>query len=191
MARLADAADYTAGALYRYFPSKDALVAALVAQVIQRLAVRIDNNRERFDLPLHRVVAAAWSYREFAAERPHEFALIASLLAAGDRQIPEDDDVRPVITAMTDALRPIGEELLAAQQAGWLSRGDMIERALVLFSMLQGALQLHKQEQIAAGVVDVERIAMAGTRAVLIGWGADATALDRAFEDVRGSGEGK
>ena len=34
MARLADAVDYTPGALYRYFRSKDALYAALVSQVI-------------------------------------------------------------------------------------------------------------------------------------------------------------
>ena len=32
MGRLADAVDFTAGALYRYFPSKDAVLSALVAR---------------------------------------------------------------------------------------------------------------------------------------------------------------
>ena len=185
MSRLADAADYTPGALYRYFASKDALLAALVARVIGEVAERIDENRHRYEEPVHRILAAVWSYRRFASEQPHGFALIANLLAAPDRQIPDDDAIQPVVHAMTDALRPLAEELHAARHAGVLAPGDMVERSLVMFAMIQGALQLHKQERIATRLIEIDRIALAGLRTLFIGWGADPDVVDTAIDDIQ------
>lgn len=182
--RLAREVDYTPGALYRYFDSKDAILSALVERTLGEVRERLvaaDAALGAKAPPLARVVAIAAAYAAFAREEPHRFGLLATTLADPRVLLDRPADATPVVRIMTAALEPVAAALAAAAARGALAEGDVAERALCLFAMLHGLLQMRKQERHAPAVLDVDRLAGAGTRALLAGWGAKPRALDAAF----------
>ena len=184
MQRVADRADYTAGALYRYFSSKDALLAAVVVRVIARLKARVAAASADSPGPLQTIVAQADAYRRFAAEEPHGYALVAHLVGDPRVLLQDENDARAVMEAVVDALPPLAVALQSATDAGALAPGDVRERALLLFTGLQGALQLRKQQRMAPGLIDTDHMARAMVRSLLAGWGAHADALEAAFRPL-------
>jgi AcrR family transcriptional regulator len=184
MGRLAEAVDYTAGALYRYFPSKDALLAHLVAQVLeeaQGFLARTEASLPTGSFPLTRVFALAQGYREFARERPHSFGLLAMTMADPRVLLPQYADAAPVTQQVIATLEPLAQALGDAEAAGQLEPGDVMERTLGLFAMLQGLLMLHKQARFAPSVLDLDRLIPQSVRTLLLGWGAKARAAEAAL----------
>lgn len=185
MARLADAVDYTPGALYRYYRSKDALLSALVAQVleeVQGFLARAQASLPAGSFPLTRVLAMAHGYREFARARPHSFGLLAMTMAEPRVLLPDVADAGPVTERVIGTLELLAQALGDAVEAGQLDDGDVAGRTLCLFATLQGLLQLHKQARYAPGVLELDRLVLSGTRTLLIGWGAKPRAVDAALE---------
>lgn len=68
----------TAGAIYSYFDTRDELVSALVADVYDSLAERLENARDAVPAadPTGRVIAVGHTYREWAVAHPEEFRLV-------------------------------------------------------------------------------------------------------------------
>jgi AcrR family transcriptional regulator len=185
MGRLAEAVDYTAGALYRYFPSKDALLARMVAQVLeeaQGFLSRAEALLPSGSFPLTRVFAIAHGYREFAKARPHSFGLLATSMAEPKILLPHASDAQPVTEVVIATLELLAQALGDAVTAGQLDDGEVAERTVCLFAMLQGLLQLHKQVRFAPTVLELDRLVFTGTRSLLLGWGAKPRAVDAAME---------
>ena len=182
--RVADAADYTPGALYRYFPSKDALLSAVVVQLIDELATALRNFDESLvgESGLTRVVGQALRYRAHAAEHPHAFALLSQLVAEPREVIGGEDEVQPIIEGMLSALTPVANALGVAAGEGALDRGEVESRTQVLFASLQGCLLLRKQERRSAGRIDTAALATLALRTLLVGWGAAPSSVDVAIE---------
>ena len=184
MGRLAKAVDYTAGALYRYFPSKDALLSRLVAQVLeeaQSYLAQAEAALPSGSFPLTRVFALTQGYREFARARPHSFGLLAMSMAEPRVLLPDVKDAQPVTERVIATLELLAQALGDAAAAGQLEDGDVAERSVCLFATLQGLLQLHKQARFAPGVLDLDRLVPIATRTLLLGWGAKARAVDAAL----------
>jgi AcrR family transcriptional regulator len=187
MGRLAEAASYTPGALYRYFGSKDALLSKLVARILEDLAASLGRAEARLPSsasPLARVFLLVQGYRAFARQEPHRFGLLATTMADPRVLLDKPEDAAPVVSAMIAALQPLAEALGAAAEAGVLDAGDRFERTVCLFALLQGALQLHKQSRYAPGVLDVDRLTVRGARSLLLGWGAKARTVDAAISRI-------
>lgn len=185
MARLAAAVDYTPGALYRYFGSKDALLAQLVAQILEEVhafLARAEAALPAGSFPLTRVFALAQGYRAFARERPHSFGLLAMTMAEPRVLLPQAAHAQPVTERVLATLELLAQALGDAVGAGQLEDGDVAERTLCLFATLQGLLQLHKQARFAPGVLELDRLVPTGTRTLLIGWGGKPRAVDAARE---------
>lgn len=184
MGRLADAVDYTPGALYRYFPSKDALLAGLVAQVLDEVREALaaaEAQLPRGAFPLTRVFALARGYRRFAQEKPHAFGLLAMTMAE-PKVLMSGPDAAPVTTRVIGTLELLAQALGDAEAQGQLEPGEVAERTLCLFATLQGLLMLHKQARFAPAVLDFEKLVPAATRTLLLGWGAKPRAADAALE---------
>ena len=191
--RLAEVLDYTPGALYRYFPSMGAVLVALQCRVVEEYfelflsavdrCKRIAIERE---LPaavsaLARILVLAEVYREFARHRPAQYRLIALLL--GDpRQLVEDDVAGPVVEPMLRVLSLVARQIEEAASVGALRPGDSMGRALLLWSGLQGLLQLRKLERFAPETLAFERLAAEMVRALLGAWGAREGDIARAEE---------
>lgn len=192
MHKLAEAVDYTPGALYRYFGSKDALLAGLVERILDDVRAHLGRAVALLPArvsPLARVFVLAAAYRDFARREPQRFGLLAMTMAEPRILLNEPATVDPVAAGVMSALAPMAEALLAATSAKQLAPGDVADRTICLFSLLQGVLQLHKQARYAPAFLDLDRLAHSGTRALLLGWGAKPKAVDLALAHVTDLGD--
>lgn len=187
MAKLADAVDYTPGALYRYFDSKDALLARMVEKILDDVRVALEGavaDATARTSPLSRIGALVAAYRAFARREPHRFGLLAMAMAEPRVLLAEKSHALAVQTAVIGALQPLALALGDAVVHELLAPGDAAERTLCLFTMLHGVLQLPKLVRHAPAGIDVDRLAIAGTRALLLGWGASPRNATRALEGL-------
>lgn len=187
MTRLADAVDYTPGALYRYFDSKDALLSKLVARILEDLGAVLGRAVSRLPdqaSPFARVFALERGYRTFARLEPHRFGLLAMTMAAPRVLLQAPKDAAPVVHVMLAAMQPLADALGAAAVAELLDAGDVAERTICVFALLQGILLLHKQARYAPQILDIDRLATRGTRSLLLGWGANPRTVDAAIARV-------
>ncbi|MFT3712247.1 MAG: TetR/AcrR family transcriptional regulator [Archangium sp.] len=182
MGRLAEAVDYTPGALYRYFPSKDALLAGLVGQVLDELQAFLVQG-ELPAQPLQRVFALAHGFRRFAKERAHAFGFLSRTIAEPRVLLP-GADANPVAERAIALLELMATALEDATKAGLLDApegGSELERTLCLFSLLQGLLQLQKQSRFESALISLEPLVSHGVRTLLIGWGGKPKHVDAAL----------
>lgn len=184
MARLAAAVDYTPGALYRYVESKDALVALLVTRTLGQVEAALRTAEATVPAratPLARVAALVAAYRDFVRGAPHRFGLLAVAMAEPRILVGDPEHTRLTAAAVVAALTPLAGALDAAATAGALDAGPAIERTLCVFAMVHGLSQLPKMARAAPTAIDVDAIVTSGLRALLIGWGAAARAVDHAI----------
>lgn len=189
--RLARAVDYTPGALYRYFASKEALVVALAAEVAVAFGATLQRTVTLVpaDAALDRVVVSALTYRDLSAAEPNRFALVALFLAEPRLIVTEAAEVAPGQHAVLAALSPFAAAFAAAEADGSLAPGDAIERTICTFCALHGVLLLRKQAPRAPEYLDVDRLCVGTLRALLIGWGAEPAAVDTALSNASALGD--
>ena len=184
MARLAEAADYTPGALYRYVDSKDALLALLVRRVLDDLRGDLAASVAGLpssSSPLDRIAAIVRTHRDLVGREPHRYGVLAIALATPRVLIPTPAHAAPITAAVIATLQPLADALIAAATAGQLDAGDPVERTLALFALLHGLAQLPKLTHHAPGAFNVERLIRSGTRALLLGWGGRPAVVDAAL----------
>jgi AcrR family transcriptional regulator len=196
--RLAKELDYAVGALYRYFRSKDALLVALLHRVMDRMGEDmaaglewIDNERahrlaiagEPPDTPLTesegllRLIVVSNVYVGFAQGRPTEYGLISTLI--GDpREFLATEAAAPIFPALVRLQLMLTAVINDAVQAGALARGDARERGVILWSAMQGVLQLRKLGRFGVAGVELARLVPIALRTLLLGWGARLELVD-------------
>jgi AcrR family transcriptional regulator len=180
IADVAKAVDYTPGALYRYFPSKGALVAelnkrAVVAytEVAAHLTAQCAHTAHTELLTL---LGVGFAFPAAARHRPALFALVANTLGDPRRFVGVEEAAH--IPSLLALLETIGGTVASAQEAGALQAGPPTDRATRLVFGLMGVLQLRKLERDAsAELLDVDGLARGLTLDILVGWGADRALL--------------
>lgn len=188
--RLAGRLELAVGALYRYFPSKSALVAELERRALATLSAHLGRSLAEADgsfrgrnASLARLVLAARAYGRFAREHATEFGLIGQVLA-DPRNLVTGAEAAALVTATTSVLGAVAGLFEEARGEGLLAEGDAAERAVLYWSGLRGVLELGKLRAHSPGF-DAEALADAMTRALLQGFGAEPEAVGRAFVSVR------
>ncbi len=191
IARLAQRMDVALGALYRYFPSKQALVQALQERELARLGDEIAAERARCErvaaaraleapcAALLAILALARLYRRFAARTPERFGLLSRVLASPQPVLP-DREAAEVVSAAQPVWAQVAAVFEHAARVGALEPGHGLERALVLWTGLHGVLQLRKLERLGDAAPRTAPLADALVHTLLKGWGASADALARA-----------
>lgn len=185
LAPLAKRLGYAVGALYRYFDAKEALIVALEVEVLGELERRLARVSEAArdhapHPPLTALLARTRRYVGFAETHPEDFALLG--FAIGDpRVLVPGPGAADVFEAARPIFAEVAADLEAAAQDGLLEPGAPLDRALVLWSALQGVLQTRKLSRVAPELLDTERLAGELTRSLLRGWGAQPGALDAAL----------
>lgn len=76
---LADRIDYTPGALYKYFNSKEELIDAVRADCFERLNVFLASRIERAKTASEMLLLGGLSYIEYAAAHPREYSLMFNM----------------------------------------------------------------------------------------------------------------
>ncbi len=194
--RLADALDYTPGALYRYFPSKDAIIVALQVQGIGEVhgifrrawsmcdAVTASEGLGESEGGLLKLVASARIYIDLPAEDPVRFGLIG--LAMGQpRQLLDDEAIQPIVATVMPLIGDVGQVIEAAARSGAIDgHGQGAARAVTLWSALHGVLMMKKFMRFDPKVIQARALALELGRSLLLGWGASPGGLERASEVV-------
>ncbi|MFW5877088.1 MAG: helix-turn-helix domain-containing protein [Myxococcota bacterium] len=179
--RLAKETGYAVGALYRHFPGKGALIAAMQAEVVcgvEGELARTDAALERSraarsseGTALARVVASARVYQALARRRPEQFGLLTMTL--GDpRELVRLEEGAAVVPALLRLFDVIVDRFTAAATAGALEPGDARRRSLVMWASLHGVLQLRKLERFEVAAVATGALVDDWVGVMLRGWGA-------------------
>ncbi|MEZ4236330.1 MAG: helix-turn-helix domain-containing protein [Myxococcota bacterium] len=168
----------TAGALYRYFPGREAIVAAVQARVIRDLCAAVDAAEARPD-PLARLGAAGRALLAFAQAQPRRYGLLSRMLAVPHPLVSDAYAAEALPVALATAARIRGW-LAAARAEGALAPGDDGVRLAAWWAAVHGAVQLHKLARFTPDA-DAARVAPAALEALLVGWGADPAAARRAL----------
>ena len=180
--KLARRLDRAVGALYRYFPSKDALFVGLQRRVVGAYGVALRDalaalQREDPDLgPIGGLLAAAKLYQRWFLSRRSHLALVSIALADPRYLLPADEGQR-VLEAALPLLQQVGELFDQAARGGLLAEGDLSARTLVFWATLQGVVQLNKMARYAPDALNNDRLLRQATTTLLAGWGADASSL--------------
>jgi len=178
---------FTTAALYRYYASKDALIANLQIRALsscrRNLKIAVERTRSCNLKPevagLLPVLATAAVHRQLAADSPAEFGLLA-LTLADPRQLVGDEEAVSVWHEALQLVAAVQGHVLAAETCGALAPGKATERAMLLVFAGQGVLQMQKLASRWPGGIDPPAMANALTDSLLHAWGAKPEALDAA-----------
>lgn len=188
MRRLAKDLGCTEPALYRYFPSKDALLAALTQEVVDRLGALLDEGfaaaQTRADAslrPLVRAVLAAEVYAALMRERSGEAALL-TLVLGDPRYLVDRDASAPTVEAVGRLLGRVEAALGEAAAQGLLDEGDAETRSVLLWTAAHGAAQLRKFDRFGVPHLGVARVRRAFARDLLAAWGAAPETVELALD---------
>ncbi len=188
---LAQKLDYTVGAMYRYFPSKEALVAALHVHTaeffysafftsLEHTMARYENGvgkkADEKTTALFRLLTLFAIYRELADAYPVHFQMIAVLLSRDPSWLSPEDQQK-VSTTVLPRLAQLLTYFQHAEKTGALSKGDTPTRLMTAWTSLHGVLgaaRLHRQHPQLVNPQAMFRELMTG---LTTAWGADEKAL--------------
>jgi AcrR family transcriptional regulator len=192
--QLARELDYTPGALYWYFPSKESLVAEVQRVVLKRLGERLAEQREVWKSApsvtgesvgvrsLYSLLRQALFYLRLEQASRVEARIMAFSL---DPRIWLDEaQSKELAPVLAEIVRESGAGFLEAMQVGVLDAASPAERCLQYWANNQGAVQLTKLARFNPGLFRPERLGMDGAKALLRGWGAPADELSIAWEHL-------
>jgi len=139
----------TQGALFRHFPSKDAILQAVMTWVAQRLMARVDWAAQAAASPAAALEAVFLAHIDFVTEHPGVPRLIFGELQRPGQTVPKQL-VQTLITHYGERLRRLLE---AGKAQGELDAGLDVQAAAVLFI---GTIQGLVMQSLLAG--DVARM---------------------------------
>lgn len=148
-AAIAKHMNVTQGALFRHFPTKDAIWQAVMEWVADRLMTRIERAAQEHASPLEALEAMFMGHAEFVAEHPGVPRMMFGELQRADAT-PAKRMVQTLVQHYAERLRRLIEQ---GKAGGELSADIDSEAAAILFI---GTLQGLVMQSLIAG--DVERM---------------------------------
>jgi len=178
MPKLAKAADVAVGGLYRYFDSKEALIAALQIRASRSFVDFVDRRLDALDsadpLDVVRSIVLAWP--EFLTESPEEHFLLDSSLSSPDVLL-SDEDALEVAQGLRPVFQRCATALGEAARLGLLSMGDAQLRTHALWAAVHGVGHFSKRDRLLPERLHAARVREELIGVLLAGWGADSQVL--------------
>lgn len=171
------------GALYRYFGSREILIAAVQARVVGDLVEEVRTPLEAWrSSPLSAVAGVAAAVVRYAARAPGRYALLSRMFAI-PRPLVGEEAAGPALALAAVALSQVRRSFEVAVAEGELAVDDPDQCVLALWAGVHGAIQIGKLARFdaRAGAVPV---AQSMVRALLVGWGAAPEAASVAVQSV-------
>ena len=193
MASLARGLGVAVGGLYRYFPSKTHVIAALQVEALMKLesfvveqlaaveAAVVARATGESVASLAAVMAAPLCYLRHARQSPDWHHLIDQSLSAAEPLL-DDETAAEVAQALGAVLRPVTERLQAAADLGHLDAGDAEARTYTLWAAIHGLDHMRKRDVRVREGLRSDALTRGALRALLVGWGADAQVAEASFQ---------
>lgn len=194
MHRLAAEHGVRVAALYRYWPSKDALLSALLERAVVRtreavaaigpfedaLLARSRKPWPEDERALLRLVRLAGVYFELARARPEVTSLIAHFLAPS-RPVLEPSADGALLSHAMALLTEVTQAFDRAAALGALSEGDGVQRTALYWTSLAGLVAAAKLTRFGVGG-DRSQLERSLVQTLLQGWGASPALLARSLD---------
>ncbi len=205
MARLAADLDTAVGAVYRYFPSKAHLIAAVQNQAIERLRedyeqtyvplVQAVNEKVPGQDALVPLVALGRWFVTAADVFPEEVRLLQMISARRSTALPPGGG-EAVAPAIMRFLAPIAASISHAADVGAIQPGQALARTIMWLTAFGGVLEADDLERYVPDILGGGRLARQLNIDLLVGWGADPAAVEQIDDaitavDESGSGSGQ
>lgn len=150
-AAIAERMGLTHGALFRHFPTRDAILQAVLSWVAERLLARVDRAADGASSSLAALEAVFMAHVDFVAEHPGVPRMLFGELQRANDTLPRKM-VQTLIARYGERLRRLIE---AGKQSGELEPGLDVEAAVLLFiGTIQG---LVIQAMVAGDVARIRR----------------------------------
>lgn len=188
MARLAAELDTAPGAVYRYFDSKQDLMAAIEANAIESLqrshdasigpvAEQVAAQLDEPDALIRLVVLGRWLCS--AAQRYPEEVRLLQLVSARRSATLTPDAAQNIAPSILNLVAAVAGTIEAATQAGIVGPGDSLGRAIMWLTAFGGVSVADDLEQYVPAVLGGGRLARQLNADLLVGWGTSPDALTR------------
>ena len=188
--RLAKRMDASVGGLYRYFPSKEAILVALQKRAIDVFgALQADALRQVEALSsespegivhLARAIASLDILLHLVHQAPIEHALIDAFLSAPTPSL-SDDAARLIDAHLAPLLEVCRETFEAASAWGVLDDSDAKVKTHLMWAALHGLSHFRKRDRIQPPALQVDALQAPLIRTLLMGWGARPEDVDAAM----------
>lgn len=190
IARLATRMSASVGAIYRYFPSKEALIVGLQEMAIADFHTFLEARLAATDrvfagspLPvraLGRLMVAFRAYIDHARASPRPHRLVDTFLSFPEA-ILSDSEARAVndrlLTPILDAFAAL---LAQAAAVGAIEAADDVQRTHVAWAFAHGLDHFHKRDRISPEPLKLEALLPIARNALLRGFGARTDLLAQA-----------
>jgi AcrR family transcriptional regulator len=143
MRRVADAVGITAMAIYRHFPSREALLKRISDDSFNAVALAWENHPEHADV-MQRIYRPLENYLDYALEHPHLFDHAFGVPREDARRFPADFRHRqsPTLTVIADAL-------VEGMRQGVLREDDPWDLAMTLWAHVHGLVTLYRAQRFS------------------------------------------
>lgn len=190
--QLARDLDYTPGALYWYFPSKEAVVlavqqrifgelATMTAQVTLEAEARCREQKVSEKLAaLHILLSQARFYLRLGETAPDHARIVSFSL--DPRIWLRDEDAASLREVLIALFSEVTRAFVRAQKCGALREGNPIARSVQFWAVQQGLVQTAKLARIQPELFSPLAHGLDAVRTLLIGWGARPASLEAATD---------
>lgn len=160
--KVARAVGLSAMALYRHYPSREALLARVVDDAFAELAAAWA--APKAGRPRQRLLASFSAYLRYALAHPHLFEYAFASPRPGARRFPDDFRARrsPTLNLVADALEQ-------GMREGLFRRADVWAVAMSLWAHSHGLLALYRAGRFSGGRTRFEAFHRAAVRRMLDG----------------------
>ena len=197
MSRLASELDTVVSAVYRYFPSKGALVAEIQREGIEAMSASLVTGMQRCD---RAIADAGLDERTGAVTRlvmlgrwwcattetyPEELRVFQMIMSQRSSALDAEGGMRifPIAMGMLGHVVGVVDSAVAA---GVITPGTSLDRAVLWPSALSGVIQTDDLERYLPEMFGMTRLAKQTNLDLLAGWGADRGQLATASGFVDG-----
>lgn len=192
MQRVTDAVGSSAGGIYVYFPSKDALMAELQREAVETLQRSYRRGQEQLDemldaagakareAALARVLASGRFWFDATEAYPSDVSLTRNFLTPSGSNDVDEVEAERVLPAIRSLVDDVSRRIADAAARGALASGQETERAVVLITSVTVVLLTTKLGRLDTDLFDGRRLASQLVHDLAAGWGARASHLARA-----------
>jgi len=194
IARIAKKLDAAVGALYRYFPSKDALIAGMQNRAIEAFGRDLAAIFARADAELAELggvgtlagaVVVVPAYLADSDRNPARHRLIDGWVSSPSPLL-SDEQARAVNETLAPLVRLVTDHIGRATAAGMLQNGNDDARAHVLWALMHGLDHFRKRDRLQPPALRVDRLQALGLQSLLMGWGAAENDANEAVDALTG-----
>lgn len=159
IANLAERMKASNGAIYRYFPSKEALVVELQTRAIETLGDFLEEELKKAEeatdpalspaaKSLILVGVAFMAYARHAEKHPHNYHLIDVFFSAQQEFLSTQEALRIASGSINPILRRVQGLLIAATKEGAIDEDDVEQMALIMWALVHGLEHFKKTDRV-------------------------------------------